>query len=271
MMGKQAIAGKWAPVICLAVPAVVLLASIPLGVRWLEPGDLGWREAMAYHGVIVPAWMLLILASFDRLVEATTAARWCAMVARGATAAALLTGIGALLVRRQGLSAAAVLLPLAAGKRASKGWLGRVTATGAAITLLASLVQVVLYQYSAWAGWEPPDLFVSGPNAIPLDDALLTVLGIGLLLLAPALLTRKAGGLEGTPLLDGPRLLAMAYLAFAVMMFGVGLYIERHEGFFGGGEAGAPGALKDLFYIRAHVLIGCMGPAAPDGRHLRHA
>lgn len=361
--GGQSMAGRWALIICLVVPAVVLLASLPLGVRWLEPGDFGWREAMTYHGVLVPAWMLLVLASFDRLVEAATAARWRAMVARGATAAALLTGIGALLVRRQGLSAAAILqvvgmtaadltalvvifalirsrkhgralscgvlwwslvvalgavslatplghlagacndlgkrvpmllvharhlglqpgeavagyigshghqivaafvtaallLPLAAGDRERAGWLGKVTAAGAAATLLASLGQVMLYQYSAWAGWEPPDLFTSGPNGIPLDDALLTILGIGLLFLMPALFSRPAGrAVTGAQLLDGPRLLAMAGLAFAVSMFGMGIYIELHEGFFGGGAAGAPGALNDLCYIRAHLVIGCM-------------
>ncbi len=356
-------AGTWAPITCLLVPALVLLASFPLGVRWLEPGDFGWREAMTYHGVMVPAWMLLVLASFDRLVEAATAARWRAMVAGGATAAALLTGTGALLVGRQGPSVAAMLqvlgmtaadltalgvlftlvrsrrrgrklpggvlwwsllgalgavslatplghlagacndlgnrvpellvharhlglqpgeavagyigshshqivaafvtaallLPLAAGDRERSGWLGGVTAAGAAITLFASLGQVILYQYSAWAGWEPPVLFVSGPNGIPLDDALLTILGIGLLLLMPALFGRPAGGaVTGAPLLDGRRLLAMAGLAFAVSMFGMGIYIEFHEGFFGGGTAGAPGTLNDLYYIRAHLLIGCM-------------
>jgi len=52
-------AGGWARLTCLAVPAVVLLVSFPLGVRWLEPGDFAWREAMTYHGVLVPAWMLL--------------------------------------------------------------------------------------------------------------------------------------------------------------------------------------------------------------------
>lgn len=363
MIDGQSTAGRWAPVICLAVPAVVLLASFPLGVGWLEPGDFGWREAMTYHGVLVPAWMLLVLASFDRLLEAATAARWRATVARGATAAVLLTGIGALLVRRQGLSAAAILqvvgmtaadltalvvifalirsrkhgralsggllwwslvvalgavslatplghlagackdlggllpmllahaeglglqpdqavagyigshghqivaafvtaallLPLAAGERKPGGWLRSMTAVGAAIALLASLAQVVLYQYSAWAGWEPPDLFVSGPNGIPLDDAVLGVLGIGLLLLVPGLAVRLPRELcAGAPLLDSPRLLAMAYLAFAATMFGIGFYIERHEAFFGGGAAGAPGALNDLCYIRAHVVIGCM-------------
>lgn len=352
-----------AVLICLLTPAVVLLASFPLGIHWFEPGDFSRRQAMIFHGILIPAWMLLMLGSFGKLADTTTAAKWRVTVSRGTAAAALLVGIGALLLRGPGLSGAVVLQvfgmavadltallvivalsrsrrqgrdpldrllwwaligalgaislatplghlagayrdlgaripmllahaghPSLQSEEASAGYIGShshqivaafvaaalllamlsrerktgtrlrgITSVGAAIILLATVCQVILYQYSAWMVWEAPNLFVSGPNGIPLDDALLSILGVGFLLLMPALFT---GGPRIAPTgalrLDGSRLSAMAGLAFTLSMVGMGIYIEFHEAFFGAGTAGAPGALNDLYYIRAHLIIGCM-------------
>jgi hypothetical protein len=56
------------------------------------------------------------------------------------------------------------------------------------------------------------------------------------------------------------KLVYLAFLSYVATMIGLGLYIEFHEGFFGGGdpESGASGVANDLSYIRAHLLYGCM-------------
>ena len=59
--GRQVIVGKWAPVICLTVPAVVLLASIPLVVA-LAAVSL----ATAYLAFVLTVLFVVLLA-IDRV------------------------------------------------------------------------------------------------------------------------------------------------------------------------------------------------------------
>ena len=125
----------------------------------------------------------------------------------------------------------------------------------------SSLAQIGLYQYSAWTGWEPADLFKSGPNGMPLDDLILSVLGFSLLLLVPSLLARKYT-MNGVPPIDSSRnrVLAFVYLSYLITMVGLGVYIEFHEELFGGANpsSGAPWVNHALAFIRAHLIYGCM-------------
>ena len=125
----------------------------------------------------------------------------------------------------------------------------------------SNVAQIGLYQYSAWAGWEPPDLFTSGPNGMPLDDVILSVLGFSLLLLVPPLLAHKYT-VNGAAPTDSSknRVLALVYLSYLVTMVGLGVYIEFHEQLFGGAapSSGAAWVNNDLSFIRAHLIYGCM-------------
>lgn len=155
--------------------------------------------------------------------------------------------------------AAAFVLPLVR-KRITRPGLDWAQTCGLSLVLLATVAQVAVYQASAWLGWEPPTLFVRGPSGVPLDDIVLALLGGGFLLLIPAL-TAPAGGAGNGRTGSRPAYGAFVPLlmAFAIAIVGLGLYIEFHEEFFGHGEeTGAPGRLKDLAYIRSHLLFGCM-------------
>ena len=129
------------------------------------------------------------------------------------------------------------------------------------LATVSNAAQIGLYQYSAWTGWEPPDLFRSGPNGMPLDDLILGLLGFSLFLLVPSLSTRRYT-VEGVPAagLQRNRLLAWVYLSYLTTMVGLGVYIEFHEALFGGADpsSGAPWVDHDLAFIRSHLIYGCM-------------
>lgn len=127
------------------------------------------------------------------------------------------------------------------------------------ITLTATVAQTALYQYCACTGYEPPDLFASGPNGLPLDDLILIILGVGLLFLTPALLFRNTKDINAR---YHPkhinRTISFILLAYIISVVALGLYIEFHEQFFGHAEGNASGVPNDLAYIRAHLLFGFM-------------
>ena len=133
------------------------------------------------------------------------------------------------------------------------------TMMGLIIISTATVMQVALYEYCAWFAWEPPDLFASGPNGLPLDDFILVILGIGLLLLLPAFLAKNkttSNGMDYSRFTGG--LLSMLLVAYIISVVALGLHIEFHEQFFGHGEGNAPGVANDLAYIRSHLLFGFM-------------
>jgi len=349
----------------LMVWSGLMLVLDPLiGIHWFCIGDLDWRTAMAYHGVLIPAWMLLVLA-YARTIEGLSDSRR-GRIGIGAVGAAVFTGIGSVLIRREGFSfgaalqvlgmtlgditalvvlvlafrehfgrkhptaqgnlswwsvsiaiaalslatplghlagavrdlgrqffvfsahvsllgmapedvldgyigshshqivaaflAAAFVLPLLRSPRRLSGVMVRVGQVGLILVAGATVVQVVLYQYCAWLGWEPPDLFANGPNGMPLDDFVLACLGVGLLLLVPALwrtgVEPKASA-AGTPSAVS-RLTALLLLSFLVSVVALGVYIEFHEGFFGHAEGAAAGVVNDRAYIRGHLIFGFM-------------
>jgi hypothetical protein len=154
----------------------------------------------------------------------------------------------------------AMLIPFLKRKDEVRGF--AVLGTVAIFLATASnLAQIGLYQYSAWTGWEPPDLFKSGPNGMPLDDLILSVFGFSLLLLVPSLLARKytTNGVFPTDS-SRNRILALVYISYLITMVGMGVYIEFHEELFGGANpsSGAPWVNHDLAFIRAHLIYGCM-------------
>jgi hypothetical protein len=152
------------------------------------------------------------------------------------------------------------VMPLIRADLAAARWKNVVRTVGLVVVLLSSLAQMTLYQASAWFGWEPPTLFAHGQDGMPLDDVVLSILGVGLLLLTPALLGRTDDG-EGharTARLSGAARVTLLG-TFLIAVVGVGVYIEFHGQHFGLGEAaGAVGAENTQAYIRAHLLFGCM-------------
>jgi hypothetical protein len=84
----------------------------------------------------------------------------------------------------------AMLIPFLKRKDEVRGF-AVLSTVAISLATASNVAQIGLYQYSAWTGWEPPDLFKSGPNGMPLDDVILSVLGFSLLLLVPSLLARK--------------------------------------------------------------------------------
>ncbi len=342
----------------------MLMLDAAAGVHWFQPGDFDWRTAMAYHGILIPAWMLLVLAYARTAAELSEPSRqW---IRAGAAGAAIFTGVGGLLIRREGLSAGALLqilgltfadvtalialvsafrdhfrrkefageqrlawwtvsiamvalslatplghlagavrdlgksfflfsahvsalgkpadavldgyvgshshqivaaflaaafvLPLLRSSQAPGGIAQRARRLGLALVLAATVAQAGLYQYCAWLAWEPPDLFANGPNGMPLDDFVLALLGIGLLLLVPALWAAPAKTESRPPAHPAAmgRLTAALLLCFLAGVVALGVWIEFHEGFFGHAEGAAPGVANDEAYIRAHMLFGFM-------------
>ncbi len=339
---------------------VFFLESL-VGIHWFNRGDLDWRTAMAYHGTLISAWMLLVLA-YARTIEGLSDGRrrW---IGAGALAAAAFTGIGSALIRGEGLSVGAVLqvlgmtlgditalvvlvfafrrhfrrkrraavheslpwwtvstamialslatplghlagaardigsnsfifsahasllgkptadvidgyigshshqivaaflaaafvLPLLRSPQRLSGVMGRVGRVGLVLVASATAVQAVLYQYCAWLGWEPPSLFASGPNGMPLDDFVLACLGFGLLLLVPALWRTGTAPRNAPAGAAASRLMALLLLCFLVSIVALGVYIEFHEGFFGHAEGAAAGVANDEAYIRGHLVFG---------------
>jgi len=158
--------------------------------------------------------------------------------------AALMTGLAAV---------AAIYLEY----RSRARWKRRVSGIGLWMMLICILSATGIYVFSAIIGWEPPVLFASGPNGIPLDDVVLTALEIGLLIMMVGI----SGSLESPGTNPFSSLKATIRIGiFSNWIFGfmgaviLGIYIELHEGFYGGGEAPAPGAVNDNIFIRAHML-----------------
>ncbi|NOY82120.1 MAG: hypothetical protein GXP31_14075 [Kiritimatiellaeota bacterium] len=343
--------------------SMIVLESL-VGIHWFDPGDLDWRTAMAYHGVLIPAWMLLVLA-YARTIAGLSESRrrWIGL---GGIGAAVFAGVGAVLIRREGACpgamlqvfgmtlgdltalavlvfafrshfcrnhhpagrdslswwtvstamvalslatplghlagavrdfgkqvfvfsrhaallgmapedvldgyigshshqivaaflAAAFVLPLLRSSQRQSGIMARIRRVGLIVVVGATVVQAVLYQYCAWLGWEPPNLFAEGPNGMPLDDLILVCLGCGLLLLVPSLWRTdrepKASTCGAPSAL--PRLTALLLLCFLAVV-ALGVYIEFHERFFGHAEGAAAGVANDAAYIRGHLLFGFM-------------
>lgn len=156
--------------------------------------------------------------------------------------------------------AAALLMPAIIYKGNLKPWQNMLDKAGCAIILISTIAQTVIYQYSAWFAWVPPTLFEAGPNGMPLDDIVLTILGIGMLLLLLTFLP-----VAGDKILEAYKsqrafrsAIALLALTFIISIVGLGIYIEFHEEFFGGGEGSAPGVVNDLSYIRGHIVFGFM-------------
>jgi len=141
--------------------------------------------------------------------------------------------------------------------RSRVGWKRQVTILGLGMTLIGLLLATAIYVFSVIAGWEPPTLFASGPNGIPLDDLVLTTGEIGILLLVAGLFGSPDRGntKSFTPIKAAIRIAIFLNWVFgfvgAVLM---GIYIEFNEGFYGGGVSPAPGAINDNIFIRAHLL-----------------
>ncbi len=96
---------------------------------------------------------------------------------------------------------------------------------------------------------------------MPLDDIILTIFGIGMLFLLPMFLPIMTEKTTKAIASYGPFLrtvLAFLFITFLVSIVSLGIYIEFHEGFFGGGEGNAPGVVNDLAFIRGHLLFGFM-------------
>jgi hypothetical protein len=142
---------------------------------------------------------------------------------------------------------------------------GRKTSTlrlGLQLTTISLLAATAVYTTSALIGWEPPKLFVSGPqgeNGVPLDDVILSLMAVGWLGLIAGI---RAGNQDKGKILEtkSDQFIRIAvFLNWVVAFVGVilvGLYIEFNETFFGGGEFPAPGAANDAAFIRVHLLFG---------------
>ena len=331
------------------------------GVSWFHLGDFSFSTAMAYHGLLIPAWMMLILAYSQHIGYSDFIKK---LLGTGAVFASILVGIGSALIHNQGFSigtviqvtgmvlaeitalaiiiesfryyfkttknsynraawwtvtialiglslatplghlagavkdlgmkfpvfikhatllghskeivlsgyigshshqilaaflAAGFILPLirkAHSKRDVKYFIEKI---GLLIIIGATIAQVLLYQYCAWFGWEPPTLFSNGPNGLPLDDFILVVMGLGMLLLIPALFVKNK---KASPIENYSRFvrfnIVILVIVYMISIVALGLHIEFHEQYFGHGERNAIGMLNDLAYIRAHLLFGFM-------------
>jgi len=168
------------------------------------------------------------------------------------------------LIAAAALSGLVALAAWMLGYDALGGWRRRLGRVAIWLVLLSLIGAAVVYVVSAAVGWEPPTFFVSGPqgeNGVPLDDVLLGLGECAWLLLAVALAGRGLDpGPEGRawPAPGFRVAILLDWLCGFVAVVGLGLYIEFHETFYGGGEAGAPGAGRDLAFIRAHVVYAFM-------------
>jgi len=106
-------------------------------------------------------------------------------------------------------------------------------------------------------GWEPPTVFASGPNGMPLDDLVLTFGQSGIIFIIAGLLPASIQKARRNP--DAVSLISRITI-FSTWVFSIlgvvawGIYIEFHEVFYGAGEAPAPGAINDQAFIRAHLV-----------------
>jgi hypothetical protein len=141
---------------------------------------------------------------------------------------------------------------------------GYATLTGAAQTVVrlglamvgaGVVAMTALYVVMGFAPWEPPTLFVSGPdgvNGIASDDVVtgIFVMGGGLLVAAGLVLGRTV---QSRPI----RLAALWawVLSFATVVV-AGFAIAMNESYFGAGDPNAPGAANDAVYTWFHQDIG---------------
>jgi len=331
----------------------LLLIDGITGVQWFHPGDFSYSTAMAYHGQLIPVWMLLLLAFSDGIQDSYPQQK---TVMAGVLLSSVLTGTAALFIHQKGISFPVVVLVMGlvtaevtalfilyitlrfylissrketinrtswlavfialagmslatpaghlSGALQDMGnlfphWISRFQTddltdahshqmlasllavafalpflkkspekrkgmlllqnAGLILIIGATITQVVIYQTSAWAGWEPPILFSHQPNGIPLDDAVLSVLGLGMLMLLPALWMKvKRAYLPDKNRLVVNRMLAVILAAYLLTVVVLGIYIEFHERFFGQATGQAPGVQNDLAFIRSHILFGFM-------------
>ncbi len=133
----------------------------------------------------------------------------------------------------------------------------RLCEIGLWMALIGLLSAAIIYVLSAIFGWEPPCLFASGSNGMPLDDVVLTLVFTAFLVIAASLYPfspRGERGLSPRVLSKIRRALSLNWICSFLGAVILGIYIEFHEAFYGAGMAPAPGALNDNIFIRAHML-----------------
>ncbi len=346
-------------ILSMWIALMLALYSI-VGIKWFHAGDFSFRTAMAYHGILIPAWLLLLI-SYSRHFSRSDF--MIKLLSVCAISGAILTGTGSLFIHSQGISfgtivqvigmiiaeitalliiiasfiyyfknkeihhnqiawwtvslsliGLSVAAPLGHIAGAAKDFgasfhlfinfankLGlsandaidgftdshshqilsaflaaafsmpflqevnkkqnvlSLEKIGLFIVLIATIAQVFLYQYCAWTAWEPPTLFSNGVNGIPLDDFILSILGLGFLFLIPSLLRKNKKRVS----IDyyshfTKQILSIILIAYIISVVALGIFIEFHEQFFGHGQANSLGLVNDLSYIRAHILFGFM-------------
>ena len=341
--------------------ALVFVFYFLIGIKWFRPGDFSFRTAMAYHGILIPAWLMLLLAYSQHFSVSKALMK---LYSFGAVFSGILSEIGALFIHSQGIDYGTIIqvtamicseilaltiiigafiyhfrekqskineiawwtvsialiglsvaTPLGHIAGAAKDLGGKfalftnfvnhlsvstntaisgfvdshshqvlaaflaaafslpfikksgeksditvsLQSIGLFVVLIATLAQIFLYQYCAWSAWEPPTLFSNGTNGIPLDDFVLSILGVGLLFLIPSLWKKREGkSLSNNYSSFSRQTVSVILIAYMVSVVGLGIFIEFHEQFFGHGESSAVGVINDLAYIRAHILFGFM-------------
>jgi len=322
------------------------------GIRWFQTGDFGFRTVMAYHGLLIAAWLLLLMVFFrpvktslflQKIIhygiafsvlltgvgtwfvhygncslwtgifltglvftvlisivitvvsiryffqlpadKINSLALWTVVFAFGSMLLAAFPGLLAALIQTLGsfispesptsilaasrtgnyvdahshqmlasFLSAAFTLPLVYRQVPLKQKkISLLQTIGLILILLATLAQTTLYQYCAFSGWEPPVLFHHQLNGIPLDDAFLSILGLGMLLLLPTFWLTTGKKTHWLPI---SRLIAALLFAYLLAVVLLGIFIEFHESFFGQAEGNAPGVPHDLAFIRGHLLFG---------------
>jgi len=136
-------------------------------------------------------------------------------------------------------------------------WKKRMSSAGLWMAMISLLLATAIYLLGAIVGWEPPDLFTSGPNGMPFDDFVLTIGEIGLLILMVGLSGSPAGDETDSFSPIKAKIRTAIFLNWISGFIGavvLGIYIEFNENFYGAGSPPAPGALQDNIFIRAHLL-----------------
>jgi len=103
MEKKEDSTSKTSIAILSAWAGIILFLCFLSDVNWFKLGDFGFRTAMAYHGILIPAWMILALAYSQHVAFSYPIRKWLGI---GAVSAGVLTGIGSILIRDQGFSLA---------------------------------------------------------------------------------------------------------------------------------------------------------------------